>query len=242
MSTSQRLRNELYDSRVSNSSSSFIVCEFDGGRVTKNERNCPAYVLVIGLEDAGRRGSAGGASFEVDATISRVLEGEEGIVGREGVRSTVANSRVVDWLAIEESVLDRASIRFASFVGDEAGDAGAIASRIPDRSRANLAPFAGNWGWENEGFASILTGLRGEVYVTLVTFAVAKPRKACSSASVSVSETTSVCAGDKSRAVVCGDTFRRFAGVVLVMARDAVTRSEADRLESCLRFIPERFP
>lgn len=49
LSTSHLLRSELYDSRASDSSSAVNALAVDGGKVTRNERNWPAYVRVAGL-------------------------------------------------------------------------------------------------------------------------------------------------------------------------------------------------
>lgn len=87
LSTSHLVRSELYDSRLSNSSSAFNDWEFDeAGRVTRNERNFPAYVRVVDFV-GGIIDSKDPDELEVRLDSSRALKGEAGRVGREGVRS-----------------------------------------------------------------------------------------------------------------------------------------------------------
>lgn len=58
----------------------------------------------------------------------------------------------MNWLSIDDSVFDRASIRFASFLGDGDGECvGVTAAKIWDRS---LASFG---SWEGEA-VGVLTG------------------------------------------------------------------------------------
>ena len=64
-------------------------------------------------------------------------------MGRDGVLSRELS--FATWLSIDDSVFDRASIRFDSFLGDGDGECvGVTAAKIWDRS---LASFG---GWEGE--------------------------------------------------------------------------------------------
>ena len=97
----------------------------------------PAYVRVVVFVTGGSIGSS--EADELDQRLS-TFEGEGGNEGREAVRSRpLAFSWEADGLPTDDSVLERASIRLASFVGDagvEAGDN--TASKIPDRSGVNF--------------------------------------------------------------------------------------------------------
>jgi hypothetical protein len=138
------VRREEYDSRVEYSSSSSstppekrgLDAERLGvGMATRNERDLPAYVRVV-----TGTGTGGGASCEEKG--DECVGGEEdGRVGRDGVRSKRSKSIfVLVWLSMNESVFERASMRFASFVGEDEGDdaVGVIDWNIPDRSFASL--------------------------------------------------------------------------------------------------------
>jgi len=65
-------------------------------------------------------------------------DGDDGKAGSEGVRSNTP-SFPDEWLSIDDSVLERASIRFASFVGVADGEVdGVKESNIPERFRKGL--------------------------------------------------------------------------------------------------------
>ena len=141
LSTPQRLRSELYDSRVSSSSSSSVVGiepfgTEDFGNETRKDRNPPAYVLVTDLlEPWVRRESKGADALDVDATLSVSLEGVVGNIGREGVLSRALVCEVTE-PSMDDSVLDLESIRFDNFEGDPEGDFVEMSSKIVEKSGA----------------------------------------------------------------------------------------------------------
>jgi len=106
---------------------------------TRNERDLPAYVRVaVGM--TGARDIGGESEVMEESELEGF--GEEGRLGRDGVLSKWA---ALVWLSMEDSVFERASIRLASFVGDEEGeDAGVIDSKIPDKSRVSRGAFCGD--------------------------------------------------------------------------------------------------
>jgi len=94
---------------------------------TRKDRDLPAYVRVfVGAETGGGHGS------EL-AKVDSFGGDDEGRLGIEGVRSM----RTLEGLPIEESVFERASMRLASFVGDESGEeVGVTDSKMSDKSFA----------------------------------------------------------------------------------------------------------
>ena len=138
LSTPQRVRRVEYDSRVEYSSSSSCVVlgkspfeRVEAGMATRNERDVPAYVRVF-IVIWGAAGRGDGGIEEVEC-----LGGDEGKFGREGVRRLVVE--LLDCVSREDSVFERASMRLASFVGDEEGDEeGVMESNIRVKSRASL--------------------------------------------------------------------------------------------------------
>lgn len=142
MSTPHLFRSELYDSRVSSSSSSMVVERgsfgVEEGKGTRNDLNCPAYVRVMGILELGAMsGRIDAVDFDVDAVYSSYLDGE-GRFGREGVRSNVV-SWSDDWPSTDDSVFERESIRLASFEGEvDSYSNETMSSKIRERSRAGL--------------------------------------------------------------------------------------------------------
>lgn len=110
----------------------------DDGTFTRKERYFPAYVRVLGDSVAGGR-TGRSAEDDLDGNGTG-LEGDDGRLGKESVRSTPLSA--VGSLVIDVSVLERPSMRRASLVGDGEGDwADVMAPKMPDRSRAGFLGF-----------------------------------------------------------------------------------------------------
>jgi hypothetical protein len=131
-------------------------------------------------------------------------EEEDGRLGRDGVLS---NRVALVWLSMEDSVFERASIRFASFVGDEEGEgAGVIDSKILDKSRVIRGVF-----WDERvvsgGDGDFLARF-GEPYVltTLPGLRSGEGDEGCT-----ISRDESRVAGIESL-TISTDSFRRFLG------------------------------
>lgn len=86
-------------------------------------------------------GTGGGSGSEPN-DINGFGGDEDGKMGIDGVRST----RMIGLLSIEDSVLERASMRFANFVGEEEGEEiGVVNSNIPGNSLFNLGEGVGRF-------------------------------------------------------------------------------------------------
>ena len=109
----------------------------DAGNGTRNDRKVPAYVLVTFFLVVGCIGIIDVVIDLENEGLGSGLAGEDGKLGREGVRSS--RNSFVDWPSIEDSVFERASIRLAFLVGDGGGDFdGIMSSKRAERSRMGL--------------------------------------------------------------------------------------------------------
>lgn len=152
MSTPQRERSEEYDSRLRKSSSSRPRPDAAPltGNETRKDLDFPAYVRFIGARCCGGGGS--GKSVGIGF-------GGERTEGNEGVRRARLGVEFPDRpvLSIEDSVLDRPSMRLASFPGDPDADAaGDAASNIWDKSLGILESVGGVSRFRRFGISSSL--------------------------------------------------------------------------------------